>query len=182
MKYKELDISGLVLIEPKIFGDQRGFFMETWREDEFSKSVKQVSFVQDNHSKSGQGILRGLHYQIKQPQGKLVRVVSGEVFDVAVDLRQSSPTFKKWFGIILSAENRKQIWIPPGFAHGFYVLSNETEFVYKSTDYYAPEHERCIKWNDPDIGINWPILPGTSPVLSLKDGLGKSLGDAEVYI
>jgi dTDP-4-dehydrorhamnose 3,5-epimerase len=140
-----------------------------------------VRFVQDNHSKSGQGILRGLHYQIRQPQGKLVRVVSGEVFDVAVDIRKSSPFFGKWVGITLSAENKKMLWIPPGFAHGFYVLSPEAEFIYKCTDYYAPEHERTLLWNDPAIVVDWPILPGTSPILSEKDAQGLPLASAEVF-
>ncbi|MBC8440460.1 MAG: dTDP-4-dehydrorhamnose 3,5-epimerase [Deltaproteobacteria bacterium] len=181
MKYTKLDIPEVVLMKPKSFGDHRGFFMETWREDEFLKHVKAPPFVQENHSKSTQGILRGLHYQIKQPQGKLARVISGEVFDVAVDLRKSSPTFKKWVGVVLSAENQKILWIPPGFAHGFYVLSTEAEFIYKCTDYYAPEHERCIKWDDPAIGITWPIISGTLPVLSPKDESSMSFVNVEVF-
>jgi dTDP-4-dehydrorhamnose 3,5-epimerase len=187
MKYTQLNIPDIVLIEPRVFGDHRGFFMETFREDEFNLKVtskKQVAieaFVQDNHSKSTLGILRGLHYQIKQPQGKLVRVISGEVFDVAVDIRKSSPFFGKWAGAILSAENKKMLWVPPGFAHGFYVLSNEAEFTYKCTDYYAPEHERSILWNDPAIAIDWPTIPGTKPVLSQKDENGLPLEAAEVF-
>ncbi len=181
MKYIPLDLPDVFLIEPEVFGDHRGFFMETFREDAFKKNLDCDSFVQDNHSKSGQGILRGLHYQIHHPQGKLVRVISGEVFDVAVDLRKSSPFFGKWAGAILSADNKKMLWVPPGFAHGFYVISDEAEFVYKCTDYYAPRHERCIIWNDPSIGIDWPIIPGTSPVLSQKDETGLSLNDAEVF-
>jgi dTDP-4-dehydrorhamnose 3,5-epimerase len=175
MKYKELDLPGVTLIEPEVFGDHRGFFMETFREDEFKKNLSYSPFVQDNHSKSRQGILRGLHYQIQQPQGKLVRVISGEVFDVAVDLRKSSLFFGKWAGAILSAENKNMLWVPPGFAHGFYVISKEAEFVYKCTDYYAPQHERCIIWNDPSIGIDWPVI------LSQKDELGLRLTVAEVF-
>jgi dTDP-4-dehydrorhamnose 3,5-epimerase len=181
MKYTELDIPGVVLMEPQAFGDQRGFFMETFRDDEFKKKVSDFSFVQDNHSKSTQGILRGLHYQIKQPQGKLVRVISGQVFDVAVDLRKSSPTFGKWVGLMLTAENKLMFWVPPGFAHGFYVVSPEAEFVYKCTDYYAPEYERSIKWNDPAIGIKWPLISGTTPLLSEKDEQGISIKKAEVF-
>ena len=181
MKYTRLDIPDVVLIEPNVFEDHRGFFMETFRDDDFKKNVSDLSFVQDNHSKSTQGILRGLHYQIKQPQGKLVRVISGKVFDVAVDLRNSSPTFGKWVGIMLSAENKLMFWVPPGFAHGFYVISPEAEFVYKCTDYYAPEYERSIKWNDPSINIQWPIIPGIIPLLSKKDENGIFFENAEVF-
>ncbi len=181
MKYTQLSIPDIVLMEPQVFEDHRGFFMETFREDKFKKSVVPAAFVQDNHSKSTQGILRGLHYQIKHPQGKLVRVISGEVFDVVVDLRKTSPFFGKWSGAILSAENKKMLWVPPGFAHGFYVLSNEAEFTYKCTDYYAPEHERCILWNDPAIAVDWPIIPGPSPILSQKDKDGFTLENAEVF-
>ena len=179
MKYTRLDIPDVVLIEPNVFEDHRGFFMETFRDDDFKKNVSDLSFVQDNHSKSTQGILRGLHYQIKQPQGKLVRVISGKVFDVAVDLRNSSPTFGKWVGIMLSAENKLMFWVPPGFAHGFYVISPEAEFVYKCTDYYAPEHERSILWNDPDLNIRWP-LQGL-PILAEKDMKGSLFEEAEVF-
>ena len=188
MKYTKLSIPDIVLIEPQVFGDHRGFFMETFRDDEFNlkvtekKQVAPVTFVQDNHSKSAQGILRGLHYQIKQPQGKLVRVTSGEVFDVAVDIRKSSPFFGKWAGAILSAENKQMLWVPPGFAHGFYVLSKDAEFTYKCTDYYAPEHERCIRWDDPNIAIDWPIIPGTTPILSQKDEEGLLLKAAKVFV
>jgi dTDP-4-dehydrorhamnose 3,5-epimerase len=171
----------MVLIEPRVFGDHRGYFMETFRENEFRKNIAPVRFVQDNHSKSGQGILRGLHYQIRQPQGKLMRVVSGAVFDVAVDIRRSSPFFGQWVGMTLSAENKNMLWIPPGFAHGFYVLSLEAEFIYKCTDYYAPEHERTLLWNDPAIAVEWPILPGTTPILSEKDAQGLLLSTAEVF-
>ncbi len=181
MKYTQLNIPDIVLIEPQVFGDHRGFFMETFREDEFKKNVVPAAFVQDNHSKSTRGILRGLHYQIKQPQGKLVRVISGEVFDVAVDIRKASPFFGKWTGAVLSAENKKMFWVPPGFAHGFYVLSNEAEFTYKCTAYYAPEHERSIRWDDPSIAIDWPILPGAFPILSQKDEEGFTLENAEVF-
>ena len=155
--------------------------METFREDEFRGKVADTSFVQDNHSKSTLGILRGLHYQIKKPQGKLARVISGEVYDVAVDIRSSSPSFGKWIGAILSGENKQMLWIPPGFAHGFYVLSNEAEFIYKCTDYYAPEHERCIRWDDPTLKIDWPIKPGSAPQLSEKDKAGEYLAKAEVF-
>lgn len=177
MKYIKLDIPDIILIQPRVFGDHRGFFMETFRDDEFRKNVADIAFVQDNHSKSTRGILRGLHFQIKHPQGKLVRVTSGKVFDVAVDIRRSSPFFGKWIGATLSAENKKMLWIPPGFAHGFYVLSHEAEFTYKCTDYYAPEYERSIKWNDPSIAIDWPLLPDT-PILSPKDEQGLTLKNA----
>ena len=166
---------------PKVFGDHRGFFMETFRDSFFKENIADLAFVQDNHSRSTQGILRGLHYQLEQPQGKLVRVISGQVFDVAVDIRKTSATFGQWVGETLSDENRKLLWVPPGFAHGFYVLSDTAEFVYKCTDYYAPEHERSIRWDDPDIGIQWPILPGSPPVLSEKDDQGNSFKNAQVY-
>ena len=185
MKYTQLDIPDVFLIQPQIFGDHRGFFMETFRDDEFQKNVPhvtQASFVQDNHSKSSQGILRGLHYQIKKPQGKLVLVISGKVFDVAVDIRKSSPVFGRWTGINLSAENKNMLWVPPGFAHGFYVISREAEVVYKCTDYYAPEYERSIMWNESSIAVDWPIIPGTSPILSQKDEFGSTLGNAEVFV
>ena len=181
MKYIPLSIPDVTIIEPEVFGDHRGFFMETWRSDDFKKHVADVDFVQDNHSKSIQNILRGLHYQIRQPQGKLVRVLSGQVFDVAVDLRRTSPYFGKWVGQILSSENKKMLWVPPGFAHGFYVLSHEAEFIYKCTDYYAPEYERSLLWNDPSISIDWPIPEGNQPILSAKDENGFALERAEVY-
>ena len=182
MKYTKLNIPDVILIEPQVFGDERGFFMETWREDEFKSSVADFSFVQDNHSKSSKGILRGLHYQIKHAQGKLVRVTQGEVFDVAVDLRKSSPDFGKWVGITLSSENKSMLWVPPGFAHGFYVLSDEAEFIYKCTDYYAPEYEHSIKWDDPTLAIDWPVIPGTEPKLSPKDKAGIFFDSAETYL
>jgi dTDP-4-dehydrorhamnose 3,5-epimerase len=181
MKIIDTDIEDVKLMEPRVFGDARGFFMETWRDDQFKELVADVSFVQDNHSRSTQGILRGLHYQIKHPQGKLVRVILGEVFDVAVDLRKGSPTFGRWTGVVLSAENNRLLWVPPGFAHGFYVMSDEAEFVYKCTDYYAPEYERSILWNDPVIDIEWPLVDGKPPMLSPKDEEGLSFNDSEVY-
>lgn len=162
-------IEGLCVIQPKVFGDERGYFMETYNYNEFKEAGLDMVFVQDNQSKSKKGVLRGLHFQRKHPQGKLVRVISGEVFDVAVDIRENSPTFKKWFGIILSEENKKQLYIPEGFAHGFLVLSEEVEFVYKCTDYYHPEDESGIIWNDPEIGIEWPLEGIGETILSEKD-------------
>lgn len=180
MKATRLAIPDVVLIEPKVFGDERGFFFESFNHQQFEEAIgRPVKFVQDNHSRSSKGVLRGLHYQIQNPQGKLVRVVSGEVFDVAVDVRRSSPTFGKWVGALLTAENKHQLWVPEGFAHGFAVLSDGAEFLYKTTDYYSPEHERCIAWNDPSLGIDWP-LTGT-PTLSSKDALGVLLHAAEVF-
>jgi dTDP-4-dehydrorhamnose 3,5-epimerase len=180
MEFIRTDIPDVIIIEPRVFGDERGFFMETWQRSMFAEHGIDFDFVQDNHSLSGKGILRGLHYQIRQPQGKLVRVISGEVFDVAVDIRKGSPWFGKWVGATLSAENKRMFWVPPGFAHGFYVLSDQAEFVYKCTDFYAPEHERSILWNDPDIGITWP-LDRSEPVLSDKDRAGKPFARAEVF-
>lgn len=173
-------IPDLLIFEPKVFGDQRGFFLESYNQLTFQALTGlTLNFVQDNHSRSGKNVLRGLHYQIQQPQGKLVRVVSGSVFDVAVDLRKSSPTFGRWDGVELSGDNHRQLWVPPGFAHGFVVLSEQADFLYKTTDYYAPEHERCIRWDDPEIGIVWP--EGIEPLLSGKDQQGLSLKDAEVF-
>ena len=170
----------VLLIEPKVFGDARGFFFESYNRRAFAEVAGlDVDFVQDNHSRSAQGVLRGLHYQIQQPQGKLVRVVAGAVFDVAVDIRKASPTFGKWVGIELSAENKKMVWVPPGFAHGFLVLSEVAEFLYKTTDYYAPSYERSIAWNDPDIGIAWPLAG--APLLSAKDQAAVGLKAAEVF-
>jgi dTDP-4-dehydrorhamnose 3,5-epimerase len=175
-----LAIPDVVLFEPRVFGDERGFFFESFHQRRFEEALdRQVSFVQDNHSKSAAKVLRGLHYQIKQPQGKLVRVVSGSVFDVAVDIRKSSPTFGQWVGEILSAENKKQMWVPEGFAHGFLVLSESAEFLYKTTDYYSPEHERCIAWNDPALAIDWPI--SGAPLVSAQDEKGMTLAQAEVF-
>lgn len=174
MKVIDTKIPDVKIIEPTVFGDERGFFMETWNQKRFEKLVtgKSITFVQDNHSKSKKGVLRGLHYQIENTQGKLVRVISGEVFDVAVDIREGSSTFGQWVGEYLSAENKRQLWIPEGFAHGFYVTSNEAEFVYKCTDYYNPTAERSIIWNDPHIGIKWPLDLLQQPSLSDKDLLG----------
>lgn len=180
MKVIETGIPDVLIIEPKVFGDERGFFYESFNAAAFEAAtgLKQ-QFVQDNHSKSQRGVLRGLHYQIRQPQGKLVRVVAGEVFDVAVDLRRSSPSFGRWVGTRLSAENQRQLWIPEGFAHGFVVLSESAEFLYKTTDYYAPEHERSLLWNDPELGIQWPI--DAPPQLSAKDIAGKRLSEVELF-
>lgn len=180
MKAIPLAIPEVILFEPKVFGDERGFFYESFNQREFEAAVgRPVSFVQDNHSRSVKGVLRGLHYQIQQPQGKLVRVVQGEVFDVAVDIRRSSPSFGKWVGAVLSAENKCQLWVPEGFAHGFVVLSQSAEFLYKTTDYYAPEHERCVLWDDRDLAIEWPFTD--APILSTKDGQGATLATAEVF-
>ncbi|MDO9163891.1 MAG: dTDP-4-dehydrorhamnose 3,5-epimerase [Methylococcaceae bacterium] len=180
MKIIPTAIPDLLIFEPKVFGDQRGFFLESYNQLNFqSLTGLSLNFVQDNHSRSGKNVLRGLHYQIQQPQGKLVRVTSGKVFDVAVDLRKSSPTFGRWDGVELSGDNHRQLWVPPGFAHGFVVLSEQADFLYKTTDYYAPEHERCIRWDDPEIGIVWP--EGIAPLLSGKDQQGLSLQDAEVF-
>jgi dTDP-4-dehydrorhamnose 3,5-epimerase len=170
----------VLILEPKVFGDERGFFFESFNARDFRQATGlDVHFVQDNHSKSRQGVLRGLHYQIQHPQGKLVRVTQGAVFDVAVDLRRSSPNFGKWVGVELSAENKRQLWVPPGFAHGFVVTSESAEFLYKTTDYYFPEHERSLLWNDPAIGINWPLKE--PPTLAAKDVAGRVLASAEVF-
>lgn len=180
MKATPLAIPDVILLEPKVFGDDRGFFFESFNQAKFEAVIgRPVAFVQDNHSRSVKNVLRGLHYQIQQPQGKLVRVVQGEVFDVAVDIRKSSPSFGQWVGEILSAENKRQMWVPEGFAHGFVVLSGTAEFLYKTTDYYAPEHERCIAWNDPAIAIQWPL--DAAPALSAKDQQGKPLAAAEYF-
>lgn len=181
MNVTKTALEDVLVIEPKVFGDDRGFFFESfnlrrWRE----MTGVDCDFVQDNHSRSVHGVLRGLHYQIKQPQGKLVRVVAGEVFDVAVDLRRSSPSFGQWVGEYLSADNKKQLWVPPGFGHGFVVLSESAEFLYRTTDYWAPEHERCIIWNDPQLAIRWPL--NGQPTLSAKDEQGALLAEAEVYL
>ena len=181
MEYIRTAIPDVILIKPNIFGDQRGFFLETFRQSEFDAFCGRHEFVQDNHSGSSQGILRGLHYQLHQTQGKLVRAAVGEVFDVAVDIRQGSPTFGAWVGALLSAENRHQLWVPPGFAHGYYVISEWAEFFYKTTDYYAPKWERSILWNDPAIGIDWPLVEGASPTLSNRDALAPTLAEAEIF-
>lgn len=180
MLVTETKIPDVKILTPRVFGDERGFFMESYNQRVFHELTgADVDFVQDNHSRSSQHVLRGLHYQIIQPQGKLVRVIAGEVFDVAVDLRQSSPTFGQHVSAILSAENHQQMWVPPGFAHGFLVLSDSAEFLYKTTDFYAPEHERCIIWNDPDLAIDWPLVG--EPLVSDKDSKGLKLSQAEVY-
>jgi|TARA_Y100000296_G_C5173240_1_gene258533 dTDP-4-dehydrorhamnose 3,5-epimerase len=181
MKVIDTRIPDVKIIEPQVFGDERGFFMETYRASIMDELTGGKPFVQDNHSKSAQGILRGLHYQMQHTQGKLVRVVQGSVFDVAVDMRRDSPSFGQWVGEILSAENKRQLWVPEGFAHGFYVISDSAEFVYKCTDYYAPEHDRSLKWNDPTVGIEWPLVNGQQPLLSAKDEAGKSFEDADKF-
>ncbi len=181
MQVVTTSIPGLLMLEPKVFGDARGFFFESYNENAFHAATGlRPNFVQDNHSRSARGVLRGLHYQIQQAQGKLVRVTAGEVFDVAVDLRRSSPTFGQWFGANLSAENKRMMWVPEGFAHGFLVLSECAEFLYKTTDFYAPEFERCIRWDDPTIAIQWPLE--TSPLLSAKDLHGVAFKDAELFV
>lgn len=180
MKITKTAIADVLLIEPTVFGDERGFFFESYNEKVWEEMTGlQTRFVQDNHSRSIAGVLRGIHYQIRQPQGKMVRVVRGEVFDVAVDLRRSSPTFGQWVGETLSARNKKCLWIPEGFGHGFLVLSDVAEFLYRTTDFWAPEHERCIIWNDPEIGIQWPL--SGQPILSEKDSKGLLLREADLY-
>ena len=180
MKTVATSIPDVLIIEPRVFGDARGFFFESFNEQAFRTATGlDVAFVQDNHSRSAQGVLRGLHYQIEQPQGKLVRVVRGAVFDVVVDLRRTSPTFGQWVGVELSEDNHRQLWVPPGFAHGFVVLSESAEFLYKTTDFYAPAHERCIAWNDPALAIQWPLT--AEPQLAAKDQRGLTLRDAEVF-
>jgi len=181
MKFLSTEIKEVIIIEPDVFQDDRGFFMETFRANLLAENGINYQFVQDNHSGSKKNILRGLHYQIKNPQGKLVRAIRGQIFDVAVDLRRSSNTFGKWVAIILSEENKKIFWIPPDFAHGYYVLSDWAEIVYKATDYYAPEYDRSLLWNDPDLGIDWPIPSGIEPLLSQKDRKASRLKEAEVY-
>ena len=182
MKATPTAIPDVIVIEPKVFGDARGFFYESFNQQAFDEAIgKHVDFVQDNHSRSSKGVLRGLHYQIQQPQGKLVRVVSGAVFDVAVDIRKSSPTFGKWVGVELSEENHKQLWVPQGFAHGFLVLSETADFLYKTTDYYAPKFERCLKWDDAAFGIAWP-LASCKPRLSIKDEAAAHLDKADLFL
>ncbi|WP_036478304.1 dTDP-4-dehydrorhamnose 3,5-epimerase [Myxosarcina sp. GI1] len=180
MKIVKTNIPDVLIIEPKVFGDDRGFFFESFNQQAFEEQTGvKTQFVQDNHSRSAKNVLRGLHYQIQQTQGKLVRAIVGEIFDVAVDIRKSSPTFGQWTGCLLSAENKRQIWVPEGFAHGFVVLSDTAECLYKTTDYYAPQHERSILWNDPEIGIDWQI--NEKPLLSAKDEAAKPLSEAEVF-
>ncbi len=182
MKAIPTSIPEVLIVEPRVFGDSRGFFFESFNQKDFCQTTGlDVSFVQDNHSRSVKGVLRGLHYQIRQPQGKLVRVVRGAVFDVAVDIRKSSPNFGRWVGVELTEDNHRQLWMPPGFAHGFYVLSDNADFLYKTSDYYNPDFERSLLWNDPQIGISWPIETGTQPVVSVKDAQAAGLADAEVF-
>ncbi len=181
MKVIETGLPGVLILEPKVFGDSRGFFFESWNEAAFAQATGvDRRFVQDNHSRSRRGVLRGLHYQIRQPQGKLVRATLGTIFDVAVDLRRSSPVFGRWVGVEVSAENFRQLWVPPGFGHGFVVLSEIAEVIYKTTDYYAPHHERSLLWNDPQVGVNWP-LDGIEPILSAKDAAGLPLARCELF-
>jgi dTDP-4-dehydrorhamnose 3,5-epimerase len=177
VKFTPTELPGVVLVEPQVFGDQRGFFMETWHALKFADGGIDVRFVQDNHSRSARGILRGLHIQLKHTQGKLVRAVRGEVFDVAVDVRRDSPRFGQWTGHVLSEENRRQLWVPPGFAHGFYVLSESADVIYKCTDFYAPEHERTLRWDDAQVGVRWPLVNGAAPTLSGKDSSGLALDE-----
>jgi dTDP-4-dehydrorhamnose 3,5-epimerase len=181
MQVRPTAIPDVVLVEPQVFGDARGFFFESFNRRKLEARVgRPLEFVQDNHSRSGRNVLRGLHYQLPHPQGKLVRVVLGEVFDVAVDLRRGSPTFRRWVGEVLSAENKRQMWVPEGFAHGFLVLSDAAEFLYKTTDYYHPEADHCVRWDDPDLAIAWP-LAGATPVVASKDAAGGRLADAPLY-
>ena len=182
MQFTPLEINDVILITPRVFEDERGFFLESFREDRFSEADITVKFVQDNHSASSRGVLRGLHYQIQQAQGKLLRCVAGEIFDVAVDLRRSSSTFGRWVSAILSARNKQMLWVPPGFAHGFYVMSERAELLYKASDYYAPQYERSLLWNDPVLGIPWPLVDGQPPILSKKDAEGTPLSQAETYV
>jgi dTDP-4-dehydrorhamnose 3,5-epimerase len=181
MLFEPMKIPDVILITPQIFGDERGFFTETYQAQRFGAAGLPFIYVQDNHSGSQHGTLRGLHYQVRQAQGKIIRVIVGEIYDVAVDIRQRSPTFSQWVGLELSAKTKTQLWVPPGFAHGFYVLSDWAEVVYKATDYYAPEWERTLLWNDPALNIPWPIPAGEEPILSPKDKLGKPLSEADVY-
>ncbi len=180
MKFLTTGIDGLIVVEPKVFGDDRGFFLESWNKARFAEAGLDLDFVQDNHSRSAKGVLRGLHYQKPNPQGKLVRVVAGRVWDVAVDLRAASSTFRQWFGLELSATNRKMMWVPPGFAHGFLSLEDGTEFLYKCTALYEPATEHALMWNDPAVGIDWP-LEGIVPQVSPKDAMGKALEEAETF-
>ena len=181
MQFEPTQIPDVVLIRPRVFGDERGFFLESWEERKFAAAGINAKFVQDNHSRSARHTLRGLHYQMQQTQGKLVRVVNGTVFDVAVDIRRSSPTFGKWVGVVLSAQNHEMLWVPEGFAHGFMVLSESADFLYRCTDFYAPAQERAIRWNDPEVGIRWPLPAGAEPLLSGKDAAAGSFREAEYF-
>jgi len=181
MQIIDTKLDSVKIIEPNVFGDDRGFFLESWNRQSFEDNGLPGSFVQDNHSRSSQGVLRGLHYQLKNPQGKLVRVTQGEVYDVAVDMRRSSSQFGQWVGVLLSESNKRQLWVPPGFAHGFYVVSASADFQYKCTDYYAPEFERSLLWNDETVGIEWPVIEGSAPNLAAKDEAGKPLEQCDTY-
>ncbi len=181
MKVTPTRLKEVLVVEPAVHGDERGFFLESWHQERYLASGIPADFVQDNHSRSAQGTLRGLHYQLGRPQGKLVRVVAGEVFDVAVDLRKSSPTFGRWAGEVLSAGNHRQLWIPPGFAHGFYVLSESADLLYKCTEYYNPDDDRALRWDDPELAIEWPLLKGPEPLLSARDTAAPGLRSAPVY-
>jgi dTDP-4-dehydrorhamnose 3,5-epimerase len=181
MQIIDTALDSVKIIEPKVFGDDRGFFLESWNKKLFEDNGLPSHFVQDNHSRSSQGVLRGLHYQLKNAQGKLVRVTSGEVFDVAVDMRKSSPQFGQWVGVLLSESNKRQLWVPPGFAHGFYVTSESADFQYKCTDYYLPEFERSLLWNDPTVGIDWPLVEGVETQLATKDAAGTLLGQSDTF-
>lgn len=181
MQFEATRIAEVMLVKPDVFGDERGFFMETWQRQKFAQAGIDCDFVQDNHSRSVRGTLRGLHYQIRHPQGKLVRVTSGEVFDVAVDIRRDSPTFGQWVGALLTGENKHMLWVPPKFAHGFYVVSETAEFLYKCTDYYAPEYERSIRWDDPAVAIAWPLSKDEPPLLSAKDAAACLMAEAEIH-
>ncbi len=181
MRLADTKLPEVKIVEPKVFGDDRGFFLESWSARTFADAGIDANFVQDNHSRSGRGVLRGLHYQIRQAQGKLVRVTAGRVFDVVVDIRRSSPRFGEWTGVELSADNKRQLWVPPGFAHGFLSLEDGTDFLYKCTEYYAPEHDRSILWSDADIGIEWPLDGIGEPIISAKDSAAPPLRDAEVF-
>ncbi len=181
MQIIDTKLAAVKILEPKVFGDDRGFFLESWNRQAFEEHGLPGSFVQDNHSRSSQGVLRGLHYQIKNPQGKLVRVTQGEVFDVAVDMRRSSDQFGQWVGVLLSESNKRQLWVPPGFAHGFYVVSESADFQYKCTDYYSPDFERSLQWNDPAVGVEWPIIEGTDPLLAAKDAAGLPLDQCDTF-
>jgi dTDP-4-dehydrorhamnose 3,5-epimerase len=182
MQLEPTRLPEVVLIKPRVFGDARGFFFETWQAQEFAMAGIAMPFVQDNHSHSTLHTLRGLHFQVERPQGKLVRVTRGKVFDVAVDIRRSSPRFGQWAGVVLSDANHHMLWVPPGFAHGYLALSEEIDFLYKCTDYYAPQHERAIRWNDPQLGVEWPLPAGVAPILSAKDALAPLFGQAESYV
>lgn len=181
MQVIDTALQDVKILEPRVFGDDRGFFLESWNKQQFGELGLPTEFVQDNHSRSSQGVLRGLHYQIKQPQGKLVRVTAGEVYDVAVDMRRSSPDFGRWVGVMLSESNKRQLWVPPGFAHGFYVISQSADFQYKCTEFYAPEYERSLLWNDPEIGIDWPLVDNTAPTLAEKDAAALTLKQCDTF-